>query len=716
MLQAAVGTVISGALSVVFVVSFVGLVFAGPLAPDFSRALGFVLCGAIVMSLVAAVAMPWRGTVLQPQDSPGVLLGVAAGAIAAGWAGPQDGLFATVVVMMATASLLTGGVLLTAGWLRLGHVARFIPYPVICGFLAATGLRLFLAALAMATGQPVSLAVLPDYARPEVLVQWAPAVVAALGLMWMTRRVRSALVLPAGIALVAVGFHVVLALAGRDLSWAAQAGLLLNVEANADFLAEVGPWVLAQADWWAILGQAPALLAVAGLAMISVVLFVPALEVALQTRIDTNHELRAAGLANLSGGLMGTLPGFHYFGVTILAWQLGVRGIWACVGVAGCSAAILVFGAEVLGLLPLGLFAAVVSYVGLDLVRRWLWDVRHALSARELSVTATIVAVAVAVGLLEAIAVGIVAAVGLFVLAYAGLDVVRLRTTAAHLRSRVERNAAAQRCLAREGRRAAIFHLEGFLFFGTATRLRNELLALLERTDPPIEHVLLDVRRVSGLDASAAQALAAVRDACRRAGADFLICGQGPQVAETLRRAGLLEAGDDAPCRFASCDGAMRFIEDAILARAQDAATAEPNLLAQLRAEHPGFRPEEWIEARHVPPGTIVLQQDAPATCMMLIEAGILRAEHILPGGRVVPVGTMLPGALVGEIGLYAAVTRTARVVAETDATLLVLTDAALRRLQTEAPAVAASLHRLAAAHLARRLMLTSKLLRDADL
>lgn len=709
------GAVVAGALSVVFVVSFVSLVFAGPLGADLARALGFVLAGAVVMSLVSALVMPWRGTVIQPQDAPGILLAVAASGIAVGWTGDRDGLFATVVVMMGVASLLTGAVLLMAGWLRLGHATRFMPYPVLCGFLAATGLRLLIAAVETATGQAVSRVTLAEFARPEVLLLWVPPMAAACGLAWLTRRMRSGLALPLGIALIAVGFYGVLALFGRDLTWAAQAGLLLDVDRDADFLGALGPWVLAEADWWAIAAQAPVLLAVTGLAMISVALFASALEIAVGTRIDTNQELRATGLANLSGGLAGAMPGFHYFAVTMLARQLGVRGIWPGIGVAGCSAAVLVFGAGFLGYLPVGLFAAVLGYVGLELSRTWLWNVRRQLPPREFAVTAAIVGVAIVIGLVEAIAFGLLAAVALFVVAYAGLDVVRLRTTAAHLRSRVERSDAAQQCLVREGKRAAIFHLEGFLFFGTATRLRNELVSLLDQADPGITFVLLDVRRVSGLDASAARALAAVHGACLRAGARLLICGQSPQVAATLRRAGL-DAGVDKPCRFASCDAAMRYVEDTLLADATALPAAEPSLLDCLRRDHPDFEPAQWFHHRHIPRGTVLFEERAAADCMVLIETGRLCAEHTLPDGSIMAISTMLPGALVGEIGLYASVPRTARVVAETDVTLRVIAETTLRRLEAEAPAVSATFHRLAAAHLARRLMLTSKLLRDADL
>jgi SulP family sulfate permease len=111
-----------------------------------------------------------------------------------------------------------------------------------------------------------------------------------------------------------------------------------------------------------------------------------------------------------------------------------------------------------------------------------------------------------------------------------------------------------------------------------------------------------------------------------------------------------------------------------------------------------------------------VLTQGAPPDGMILLLSGRLRAEFAAPGGAALPVATILPGTLVGEIGHYAGVPRTARVVAETPCRLLRLDACSLDALAAAEPQVAADLHRLAAANLAHRLMRTTALLRDADL
>jgi SulP family sulfate permease len=100
---------------------------------------------------------------------------------------------------------------------------------------------------------------------------------------------------------------------------------------------------------------------------------------------------------------------------------------------------------------------------------------------------------------------------------------------------------------------------------------------------------------------------------------------------------------------------------------------------------------------------------------MILLLSGRLRAEFVNPDGTALPVATILPGTLVGEIGHYAGVPRTARVVAEVPCTMLRLDTRSLEALAASAPEVAGDLHRLAASNLAHRLMRTSALLRDAD-
>ena len=90
--------------------------------------------------------------------------------------------------------------------------------------------------------------------------------------------------------------------------------------------------------------------------------------------------------------------------------------------------------------------------------------------------------------------------------------------------------------------------------------------------------------------------------------------------------------------------------------------------------------------------------------------------EYLHPDGRSTSVARILPGALVGELGLYAGIPRTARVVAEEDCRLLKISTENLERLAQVSPKLAADIHRIAVSYLARRLVRTMALLHDADI
>lgn len=136
------------------------------------------------------------------------------------------------------------------------------------------------------------------------------------------------------------------------------------------------------------------------------------------------------------------------------------------------------------------------------------------------------------------------------------------------------------------------------------------------------------------------------------------------------------------------------------------------DLIERLKASHPDVPLDAIFSEETARAGDVIIEQGHSPDGMILLRQGRLRVEHQGKAGVTV-LATVLPGALVGEIGFYAGIERTARVVAEQDCRLLRLQTAELDRLTLAHPAVAATFHRLAAAGLAARLTRVSALLRD---
>lgn len=711
--RAAVGGAIMGVMAIVYAISFTAIIYGGELAAHLSRGIGLTLAGTSIMAVVGGFRVSYRGTVVHPQDVTALILSLAAAAIAADWTAGPDALFATVAALVAVATAVTGLAAWLFGRLRLGFVARYVPYPVLGGFLAATGYLLTVGAIGMVLRQNVSLGSAGVVLAEGNLARWLPWLATGVALAALTRRLRHGLVLPGSIALIVAAFYLGLWLTGTSVADAQARGLLLGPFPGASFVTGLGPWILAEAHWGQVALQLPALATVAGMSIIGTLLYASALEIATGTPIDPDRDLRAVGLANLGAAAAGGMVGYHAVSSTLFARALGVTGPAAGMAVTAMSLVVLFFGAGFLSVLPIGVFASIIAFLGVDLLYTWLWEERRRLPARDFAIVLLILAVAAAVGFLQAIAVGLLAAALQFIVAYSRVDVVRLRTTAAALRSRVERPEAEVEQLSKLGNAAEIYRLGGYLFFGTANRLLGEIRDRLAADDPP-RFLVIDFRRVRGLDASAAFALGKLAGASHAAGVTLTLSGLSPGLAAALGRAGIDR--DTPGVRLAGrLDDALQAIEATLLAGGAP-VDGGGGMLEQLRRLHAGFDPAAVFERRHAAPGEEVIAEGARPDGTIVLLSGRLRAEAEGGDGHRVPLATFLPGALVGEVGHYAGVPRTARVIAEVPCDLLVIGSAALDRLAAEHPALAADFHRLAAAHLARRLMRTTALLRDADL
>ncbi|MEO8293116.1 MAG: hypothetical protein ABI635_08235, partial [Actinomycetota bacterium] len=128
-----------GLVEVVLAVSFAALVYGGYLAQFLANGIGLYLVAASLTLAILAWRAGARGVVGSVQDAAAAVLGVVGTNAALAAFGSSDRAFLTVVAATLVVTLLTSLTFLLLGTFRLGNLARFIPYPVVGGFLAGTG-------------------------------------------------------------------------------------------------------------------------------------------------------------------------------------------------------------------------------------------------------------------------------------------------------------------------------------------------------------------------------------------------------------------------------------------------------------------------------------------------------------------------------------------------------------------------------------------------
>ena len=204
--------------------------------------------------------------------------------------------FVTVVAATMVVTLLTGITFLVIGTFKLGNLIRFVPYPVVGGFLAGTGWLLLKGGIYVASGVEVHLGTIGPMFGWETLQHWLPALAFGVILFLAVRLVKKPLVIPivlaVGLALFAIGMLVT----GSSID-DARTGLWMLGPYRSGWLWQ--PWTfraLTGADWSAVLGQAAGIATVVFVAVIGVLFNVSGTEIVLHRDLDTNRELRDAGL------------------------------------------------------------------------------------------------------------------------------------------------------------------------------------------------------------------------------------------------------------------------------------------------------------------------------------------------------------------------------------------------------------------------------------
>jgi len=243
---------------------------------------------------------------------------------------------------------------------------------------------------------------------------------------------------------------------------------------------------------------------IALLSAISVLLNSTGIELSTAQDIDLNRELKAAGSANLILGLVGGITGYQVLSATILAYKMGAKTRLVSLLSVALYAVILIWGFSLLSLFPLPIMGSLLLFLGLSLLKEWLYDTWFSLSKTDYAIVWLILLVMVTIGFLQGVGFGLGMAIVLFVINYSRISVTKHILSSSTCPSQAARSLQQSRLLQAEGDQIYILELQGFLFFGTANKLLNQIRQRLGHPDlPPLKFVVFSFCSVTGLDSSA---------------------------------------------------------------------------------------------------------------------------------------------------------------------------------------------------------------------
>jgi sulfate permease, SulP family len=703
------GTICS-VLSIAYCLSYAALIFTGPLDRYLSYGIAITFLSAAIGGSIVALRSSLPFAVAGPDSSISVVIAALVATIIQRLvANGSTDLLGPALIAMSLATAVTGLLLCVLGFTHAARAIRFLPYPVIGGFLGATGWLMVTGAIQVVTDQRPTLANLGAFADPTIAAKLAAGTAVAIALHVLLRRSKSPFALP-GVLLAAFAVtHLVVFVDGSTLGAAQTSGWMFNPQPAAPLTL---PWKLTAIHsfpWASLPSLAGDALAVMFVTISTLLLNTTGIEIATHGEANIERDLKVLGIANLLTAAFGGYVSCTSFSRSILARTAGATGRLSGLTVAAISAAVLIADPSFLGYVPKYILAGLLFYLGSDLVYQWLLHSSRRLLPLEYLSLIAIAALIIYSGFIAGVLIGIVIGCATFALSASRVNAIKFAFDGSEYRSALDRGSRELLLLAEYGRQIQGVTLQSYLFFGSANRLYQYVKTLLA-TQPDCRFVIFDFRLVTGIDSSATHSFAQIKQVMAAQGARIVLVNLSPELERAFRTARFV--AEDVIVA-SDLDRALEACEQEVIAAYRSDAAGGPSLRAWLSealggAEH-ADRLADYCRRIEVDSGDTIARQGEPANSMHFILQGRVGIIVDLGDGRTMRVRSLGGHTTIGEMGLITHRPRSATIQAEAPSVLYELTADAYEKIKKEEPALSQALLGYVVAVMAERLSFANR-------
>ena len=689
-----------------------------------------VVIGGLVFSLLGRGPMPAGGpTAAQVLILASLVIQVTAdGAFDI----RQGGAMAALLALTALAVVGMGVLQITFALSGLVKLAKFVPQPVLAGFMNGVALLILLSQLPALLGWADGAWAAQGVAALAT-TQLATAAVAAFTVLCIVVAPRITTRLPATFIGLLLGTAAYFALAGLlpDVALGPLTGPLPQGLPPWDVLA---PWLAGDASGLlqrhaAAAATTAGLLALVG--TLALVLDSLAVDQALQTRTDARRELLALGTANIASGAFGGLPVLLHRTRALSTARAGGRAPRALLLGTAVYAVLALAGSPLLAWLPKVVMGGIMVMVAWSLadvwthqlVAQWWRGVRTADLQLNLAVVALVAACTIALGVAAGVALGVLLAVVLFIRSM-NRSLLRRQYSGTAMPSRRIYNLDDEAALQGLRAQVTVLELEGALFFGSADRLATQVLTLPD----DCRAVVVDFKRVSLVDASGAVVLGQIAQRLAGRGVTLRLAGvavgdRHGQALHEFAGATLLPTA-----WFDDVDHAVEAAEHDLLKLArpgqETTATrvelAASSLMTGLDAAQCA-RLAALMDTRALAAGEHLFRQGDIGDRLYVLSEGSISVVSSDAGPQAALGAlrqryvSLSPGMMLGETAMLDAGGRTADAVADTPCRVHSLSRQGLQALRVDDPLVCVQVYSNIALHLSQRLRAAAQAWRSSN-
>ena len=703
--------VIVGFLQLMVAFSLASLLFSGKLAPYLSQGVALFLVTIMLSTLLSAVVSSEYRLFPNLQSS---LVLIMLGLVTAMSIQPGKALLPTIVATISITTIVTGLSFYIFGRLRWVQFIRYVPYPVIGGFLAGYGWLLVWSGLSQ--GQPTTAAIwsFETWLDLNYLSVWLPSLLIGGALLLSTRYSGHFAVVPSILLLSSLLIHGWIWSQGWSVNEAASRGILVNNLGQIEWIPPIALDVTA-IDWQAIAGQWIRILMIVTVGLIHMLLNLSSFEVVAEQRFDIDAKVRSSGILNVAVGLFGGHALFQSMSISTLNHKIGSNNPVAYLIASGFIGIILVAGTQLLQLMPVSVLGGLLIYLGLEFIDTWGIRGLRRFTPVEYTVALIIMFIVIFVGVLEGFFAGVIMMLLVFVASYSQTSIIYRAASGENLSSTIAHTPYHATILTTLRRDVYVMELTGYLFFGSSNRIVNAIEEYFEaNVDIKLRFLILDFRRVSGMDSSALLSLRSILVLAEQREFEIYLSAidNNPQAMR------LLSHIERARLHFApGLDEAIGVCEEKLLEIYGTTQVRIPSVI-WLQLANLGMKKSDAKALQKVmhhtrfEDGDIILEQGDEADCIYFLEIGQVSVLLQNSDGEQIRLRTINMGSVFGEIGFVLEQPRTASIVANMTSIVWTLSRDDLQQLRTDAPEIAFAFEHTLLTILAERITASNKLIK----
>lgn len=481
------------------------------------------LYGAIALGFFAAL---FGGTKTQISGPTGPMTVVSA-AIIAGEIEMYGSLEAALGTIVAT-FVLAGALLILMGLSRVGQYIRYMPYPVVSGFMSGIGMIIIIMQIFPFFGMSSPAHILDIFASigniaSGINYQAVGLSIATIAIIYLFPKVTT-LIPSALVALLFLSFISVM--------------LDLNVPIIGDIpkgMPDIHVDTILSVDWHHPMVIVIPALTLAALGAIDSLLTSVVADNMTKTQHDSNKELIGQGIGNMAAGIIGGLPGAGATMRTVVNIKAGGTGRLSGVIHSIVLLIVLLGAGEYAKLIPLPVLAGILITVGIGIID--YKGIKHIarIPRADAVVMVIVLTLTVFVDLLQAVAVGLVMASLLFMKHMS--DITESKAVSSLLGDFYDKHLSEDELSISDSikNQIHIHHFDGPIFFGFTDHFKK-----MTKEHPEVSVVIFRMHNVPSLDQSGMYVIEDAVLELKKKGITVVMTGIQKQPRDMLRNIDLI--------------------------------------------------------------------------------------------------------------------------------------------------------------------------------